>query len=212
MSLVPKKVYESWFTVHVNGAKAGHDWIYWEPHGDRTAWFQRHAQFEAGEQRVDRKVQARFRLANDGVPGLLWLRFHDAATGQTVEAVTDASAAKAGVRVIPAGVGVLPSYLMDLVAASAPATPGEITRCSLLHETDCRIVPGYVLKCRGAEQIDVQGEMFETLRYELVREVPGAGDVRQGECWVDRNRRIRKMDYGGPIALISTRDEALGGS
>jgi hypothetical protein len=212
MGLVPKKVYESYFTVHVDGSRVGHDWIYWEPHGDRTAWFQRQPRYEAGEERVDKKVEARFRLSNDGIPGLLWLRYRDNVTGQTVEAVTDAAAAKPGVRVIPAGVGVLPSYLMDLVAAAAPAVPGEITRCSLLHESDCRIVPGYVLKCRGAEQIDVSGEMFETLRYELVREVAGAGEVRQGEAWVDRNRRIRKMDYGGPIALIATRDEALAGS
>lgn len=203
--LFPRKAHEAWFTIRLAGEAAGHEHIFWEPHGDGTAWFERRVDFTAGEERIDRKVQARFRLdASARFPQLVWLRYSSAGE-DPVEIATSAKDAKSGARVIPPAPSMVPSYLVDLLAAAAPQEEGEVARLALLHEAEAEVRGGFALLCKGREEIEVGGQRFDCFRYVLERE-----GEQQSACYVDANRRLRRIDYGGPVAELSTRAAALG--
>ncbi|HVY61734.1 MAG TPA: hypothetical protein VHF22_08775, partial [Planctomycetota bacterium] len=69
--IVPKKIHESWFDLAgADGAAVGREHLFWEPHGDRTAWLQRERDTVAGARE---KFEARFKL--EDWPRLLWCRF-----------------------------------------------------------------------------------------------------------------------------------------
>ena len=182
--LTPRKLFEGWFSVFQGAEKVGLDWIFWEPHSDGTAWFERRVKF--GD--VDAHCQARF--AAGAWPELKWLRFRD----------HEKTTAREKFEPRP---DVLPHFLLPLVAAAAPTAPGEVLRFSLYEERTGETEPGYALLSHGPETIETAGVAHPCTRYTVERE----GRVFRA-AWVDANRRIRKIDYGGPTAILTTRDAA----
>ncbi len=197
---VPKKVFESWFAVHLGDRKIGSDWIFWEPHSDRTAWFERKVTFKTGDVLTDTHARARFAVRD--WPDLRWCRFRD---GPVVHEMTVAGAeeTREGATVLAPSGDLLPSYLLPLVAASAPTAPGEALRFSVLWEWERRVEPGHALVSHGPAALEIGGESFATTRYTVERE----GKAWR-TYWVDAHRRVRKIDYGGPYGILSTRAAA----
>jgi hypothetical protein len=191
--IVPKKIHESWFDLSSAAGPVGREHLFWEPHGDRTAWLERERDTVDGARE---KLEARFRL--DDWPRLLWCRYRGPAG--TLELVAPGGKASPGARALPPQEDLLPGALAPLVAASMATTPGEALRFSALDERAGEIVSGIAIVCHGPDAIEIAGERFETVRYTLER-----GQKAQATYWVDSNRRVRKMDLGDLTATLASR-------
>ncbi len=180
---VPKKVHEGWFTLHgADGRKVGHEWIFWEPHADRTAWFERKIELEGAP---IRHLKARFSTEGEA-PALAWARYRD---GDRTREFTSTGAPDA-----------VPALLAPILAAAAPTAPGEALRPMLLLEPDGRLV-GHALVSHGPAPV---GDVPCT-RFTLERD-----GVVHAAFFVDDNRRLRGFvaAEGAPHALLATKAAA----
>jgi hypothetical protein len=214
--LLPKKIYEAWFAVTRDGVRVGRDWLFFEPHADRTGWFERKAAIEGG-----RTVEVAARFALRDWPDLRWCRFREGERSLEMAVEGSGEAIRTGTRLLAASGDLVPSAVLPLLAASAPRAPGATLRMSLLREREARVERGWVLVSHGPETIDLPGGALSVTRYTAG---PAEGGAAVETYWVDEARRIRRIDYGcsplelapaGPpgalSALLARRDDVAPG-
>jgi hypothetical protein len=214
--IVPKRLSESWLTVHHGAEKVGYDWVFFEPHKDGTAWFERRLRFTAGDLRMDTHMKARFTLrrpkrgrekepdGREGWPDLRWCRFREGEATQEIVGAGSGEVPAEGATLLALPEDALPSYVLPLVAATSRLAPGERSPFTVLWESERRLEPGHALVCDGPEELEIaSGERLAVTRLGLERE-----GKRWCTYWVDDQRRVRKIDSGGPFSLLSTRAEA----
>lgn len=203
---LPRKLSESWFSVMDGDRHAGYDWIYWEPHADKTAWFSRESHYEIGGHKIARRVEARFRLG--ARPELTWCRAKDgreSAEYALPEAMTPSS--RPGIRPLRLEDALIPSALVAVIASAAKDAPGEACVMSVLHESTGEAALGWKLVSEGTQEVEspVVGKLPAT-RFSLL---DGAGHAVE-TYFVDANRRLRRIEMGGPVAILTSKSAARG--
>jgi hypothetical protein len=198
---VPKKLSESWFSVFDGTRHVGYDWIYWEPHADKTAWLAREARFVVGGHTVDRKVEARFRL--ESRPVLAWCRARDGEeTSEYALTTAQRPGGRSPVHTLRPEDGLLPSALVAVIASAAKDTPGELSTLAVLHEWSGEAALAQRLVGDGPD--DVESPDLGKLPATRIRLCDGPGDAVE-TFWIDRNRRLRRFAQGGLIAVLTSK-------
>jgi hypothetical protein len=205
--LVPRKLSEGWYSVFDGEHQVGFDRIYWEPHGDGTAWFEREARFRVGGHEVDRKVAARFRLGPR--PALTWCRASVGDSRVEYALPDQKSTPGTSARALRAADALLPSALVAVLAAAARPEPGPVAEISVLDEWSGEAAHGRALVCDGPAEVEGPAPARETLKAARYRLVDRAGETLE-TYWVDEGKRLRRIDMGGPVAVLTSRSAARG--
>lgn len=110
---------------------------------------------------------------------------------------------------LPEGLPIVPTYLVEYVARALPPREGACFRYRPIEEGMGQTGLPSALVVVGEEEIGIDGGTVATWRVEQ-RRLGGSQAVRY---WIDGERRARRIEYGpGVVAeLVATRDEAVAG-
>ena len=102
--------------------------------------------------------------------------------------------------------GAVATWAVPLLIRTMPRKAGACLHVQLLSEANFSLGEGDELLCKGEETVRVNDVPLKAWRYEL-RQYGATGSI----YWVDGANRIVKADYGGPVAVLTTREQALRG-
>ncbi len=105
------------------------------------------------------------------------------------------------------GLSSVPSYAVAQIARLLPQRKGACCRFQPVADWDG--APGLhaAIVCVGQETVTVGGTAHVTWKYEQ-RQLGGSVT---GTYWFDAERRLVRADYGGPVATMATKEQALEG-
>jgi hypothetical protein len=108
---------------------------------------------------------------------------------------------------LPADLSPVPTYLVSEIARLLPQTEGACFRFRPMGDTDGVVSLRAALVCEGAEALTIGEKTVATTRY-VQRQLGGA---TLSTFWFDSQRNMVRADFGGAIATLATKAEALAG-
>ena len=108
-------------------------------------------------------------------------------------------------RTVPAPRNLVPTYLVEHMAVFMPRKEGACFRFTPLTEGYGQIGMPSALVCEGREQLTLRGAAVSAWKY-VWRQLGGAVG---GVYYVGDDGRALLTDYGGPKAVLSTKEAAL---
>jgi len=108
---------------------------------------------------------------------------------------------------LPAGLPLIPGYLVDTVACLLPRVEGSCFHFRALSDWDGKPGMATALICTGQEELEIQGERITAWKFEQRT----LGGTVATTTWVDAKGRMVKGDYNGAVIVLSTKTKALAG-
>ena len=101
----------------------------------------------------------------------------------------------------------VPSYLMEILACFLPREQGACIHFRVLSEGGGTLGLPTALYVAGEEEIEHEGAKVGVWRVES----RSLGSSAGGSYWVDGEQRVVKVDYGGAMGFLTTKEKALDG-
>ena len=218
---VKDKPHDDWYTFHFGeGPKLGFEHGMLEVKGDHLV-LRREVAFDGGEQWGVNHFDVTIETTLTSPPEALRLRFANPATGTWAEGRRqedgtwhfewtkegEDEGTETRTVTLPKGLPVVPTYLVETLAAFLPRTTGTCWHYRPMVDSNgdallpaCLIVVGKETVKLAAGEVDA----WKVEQRQLGGEVGGT-------YWIDANGRLVKSFYGMPIALLDTKEAALEG-